>query len=61
MEKSETFLFAGGGREGGVMAPEPLRARARGTGPSLAFHTICVRGYYDSVQPPPLRNSWIRP
>ena len=29
-----------------------LRARARGTGPQLAFHTIGVKGYYNSVQPP---------
>ena len=34
------------------MAPDPLRARARGTRPSLAFHTIGVKGYYNSVQPP---------
>ena len=34
------------------MAPDPLRARARGTGPSLAFHTIGVKGYYNIVQPP---------
>ena len=34
------------------MVPDPLRARARGTGPSLAFHTIGVKGYYNSVQPP---------
>ena len=34
------------------MAPDPLRARARGTGPYLAFHTIGVKGYYNSVQPP---------
>ena len=43
------------------MAPDSLRARARSTGPSLAFHTIGVKGYYNSIQPPPLRNSWIRP
>ena len=34
------------------MAPEPLRARARGTGPSLAVHIIGVKSYYNSVQPP---------
>ena len=34
------------------MAPDPLRARARGTGLQLAFHTIGVKGYYNSVQPP---------
>ena len=35
------------------MAPDPLKARARGTGPLLAFHIIGVKGYYNSVQPPP--------
>ena len=28
------------------MAPDPLRARARGAGPSLAFHTIGVKGFH---------------
>ena len=49
MEKSETFFFAGGRS----MAPDPLRARTRGTGPSLAFYTNGVKGYYNRVQPPP--------
>ena len=48
------------------MAPDPLRDRVRGTGPSLAIDTFGVEGYVNSVQrppPPPLpfRNSWIRP
>ena len=30
----------------------PLRDRARGTGPSLAFNTIGDEGYVNSVQPP---------
>lgn len=37
----------------------PLRAHIRGTRPSLAFHTKGVEGYFNSVQPPPFRNSWI--
>ena len=43
--KIGNFFFAGGGGGGRSMAPDPLRARARGTGPSLAFHTIGVKGY----------------
>ena len=35
------------------MDPDPLRARTRGTGPSLAVHTIGLKGYYSGVQPPP--------
>ena len=50
MEKSETFFFA----SGRTMALDPLRARTRGTGPSLSFHTNGVKGYYNRVQPPPL-------
>ena len=43
------------------MAPDPLRARARGTGPSLAFHTIGVKGYYNSVHPPPPFEKFLNP
>ena len=47
-EKCETFF--GGGRGGWLRTP--LRDRARGTGPSLAFNTIGDEGYVNSVQPP---------
>ena len=43
--KIGNFFFAGGGGGGRSMVPDPLRARARGTGPSLAFQTIGVKGY----------------
>ena len=43
-------LFFGGGR--GAWLRTPLRDRARGTGPSLAFNTIGDEGYVNSVQPP---------
>ena len=39
-----------GGR--GAWLRTPLRDRARGTGPSLAFNTIGDEGYVNSVQPP---------
>ena len=42
--------FFGGGR--GAWLRTPLRDRARGTGPSLAFNTIGDEGYVNSVQPP---------
>ena len=39
--------------ERGGMAPDPLRDRARGTGPPLAFHmhTIADRGYVIMYNP----------
>ena len=42
--------FFWGGR--GAWLRTPLRDRARGTGPSLAFNTIGDEGYVNSVQPP---------
>ena len=42
------------------MAPDPLKRSRQRQGPSLAFHTIGVQGYFSSVQPP-FRNYWIRP
>ena len=34
------------------MALEPLKRSRQRQGPSLAFHTIGVQGYFGSVQPP---------
>ena len=34
------------------MAPDPLKRSRQRQGPSLAFHTIGVQGYFSSVQPP---------
>ena len=34
------------------MALEPLKRSCQRQGPSLAFHTIGVQGYFGSVQPP---------
>ena len=34
------------------MALEPLKRSRQRQGPSLAFHTIGVHGYFGSVQPP---------
>ena len=42
--------FFWGGR--GAWLRAPLRDRARGTGPSLAFNTIGDEGYVNSVQAP---------
>ena len=36
----------------GAWLRTPLRDRARGTGPLLAFNTIGDEGYVNSVQPP---------
>ena len=57
--KSETCFFFAGGRRS--MAPDPLRARARGAGPSLAFHIIGVKGYYNSIHPPPPFEKFLDP
>ena len=38
---------------GGAWLRTPSRNCARGTGPSLVFHTIGDEGYVNSVQPPP--------
>ena len=35
------------------MALDPLKRSRQRQGPSLAFHTIGVQGYFGSVQPPP--------
>ena len=52
------FLLGGGGADplqktwwGGERTP--FRNRARGTGPSLAFHITGDEGYVNGVQPPP--------
>ena len=53
--KSQEFCkwrFRGKNRKPFFLAPDLVRARVRGTGPSLAFHTIGVKGYYNSVEPP---------
>ena len=34
------------------MAQDPLKRSRQRQGPSLAFHTIGVQGYFGSVQPP---------
>ena len=34
------------------MALDPLKRSRQRQGPSLAFHTIGVQGYFGSVQPP---------
>ena len=34
------------------MAPDPLERSRQRQGPSLAFYTIGVQGYFSSVQPP---------
>ena len=34
------------------MAPNPLKRSRPRQGPSLAFHTIGVQGYFSSAQPP---------
>ena len=34
------------------MAVDPLKISRQRQGPSLAFHTIGVQGYFGSVQPP---------
>ena len=48
--KIGNIFFGGGG--GGAWLRTPLRDRARGTGPPLAFHTIGDKGYVNSLQPP---------
>ena len=39
----------------------PTQEIAPGAGAVTHLHTIGVRGYFSSVQPPPFRNSWTRP
>ena len=59
--KIGSLFLRGGGGGGRSMAPFPLRAHARDTGPSLAFHTIGVKGYDNSVQPPPPFEKFLDP
>ena len=40
------------------MSLDPLKRSRQRQGPSLAFHTIGVQGYFGSVQPPTACFGW---